>query len=837
MLDQSMLTTNYVGRDGFVWWIGKVADAKHWKNKATDLEEGWAYRCKVRIIGSHPFDEAELSDEDLPWAHVMVDANSGSGQSCFGDSSRMVGGETVFGFFMDGDDAQQPVIMGALARSVNKIKSPTNAMTLSSEGKQAESGAFGTVSGRNAGSFGPTTLALQKAKPVATPTENANNKAGESTDPDGGKEGLRRHTDGDVRLANTSLGPHTASNACEDDAISEITHTIGSFVKTINSLTSFAGVYVDAAQNFIADIDRLVGKASRLILGAIKNIIRRLRDKVMKYLGKIFRDLIGLIVPEPQKNPIVQAFKRIMDLIFCLFEKAGFDLMDFIKGLLKDLIGNTINASVCAIEQAVSAILSKLLGAISSLLKPILDGLDWLSGILNNITSLFSKITSYMNMILSFLACDSLRCKEYDDWTQGWGLSTKRAGKMSSVLDNLDFVNNLDFDAGDGSLSFLSMLGGDLNQWFDCNERTNNPKNQDDLGDSIPPGFTYPKCVPPKVEVFGDSLKKAELIPVVSAVDGSILTIVIVQSGLGYSVNPTISIIDKTRHGGGAIARTRIDDKGRVVQVFMVRGGGGYCQTNGIIPPKFPVTEQPFDDESPYITFTTPADNAVGVQTSVSLSVTFSEAIVRGAGDLRIMESSSNAVHETIPITDSRISFLSAAIIKIDPSVDLKHNTEYHLTITPGAFEDLAGNSFAGIANTDTYNWTTRGVAGIGSEPVGIVTDIVPYRPGIGYTDGDGGQVGQCTFDLVTTPAGSIVGVKNINCSDKHNIIPNVTIDTRNGRGAELLPIISYAPDFVQDIGEKPNQYDENGNRLYGPDGKALVIDVIDCVGKEVIRE
>jgi len=52
-----------------------------------------------------------------------------------------------------------------------------------------------------------------------------------------------------------------------------------------------------------------------------------------------------------------------------------------------------------------------------------------------------------------------------------------------------------------------------------------------------------------------------------------------------------------------------------------------------------------------------------------------------------------------------------------------------------------------------------------------------------------------------------------------------------------LLPIISYAPDFVQDIGEKPNQYDENGNRLYGPDGKALVIDVIDCVGKEVIRE
>tara|TARA_B100000131_G_scaffold54079_1_gene48992 strand:- start:1102 stop:3636 length:2535 start_codon:yes stop_codon:yes gene_type:complete len=844
MIDNSLLTTNYVGRDGFVWWIGKVADAKHWKNKATDLEEGWAYRCKVRIIGHHPFDEAELPDEDLPWAHVMVDATSGSGQSCYGESSRMVGGETVFGFFMDGEDAQQPVVFGALARSVNKTNSPTNVLQLSTEGQKAESGAFGTTTGRNAGSYGATTKPVTKVKPSATPTGNADQKAGEDGDT-GEKEGLRRQVKADVLFGNITADPHTASNGCEDDSISTITHTIGSFIKTINSLTEFAGTYIDAAQNFVADLGRLIGKATRLIMGAIKNIIRRLRDKVMKYLGKIFRNLIGLIVPEPQKNPIIQAFKRIMDLIFCLFEKAGFDIMDFLKGLLKDLIGKTINASVCAIEQAISAIMGKLLSSISSLLKPILDGLDWLSGMLNNVSSLFNKITSYMNMILSFLECDSLRCEEYDDWTQGMGLSTKGAGKMSNVLNNLDFINNLDYAAGDGSLSFLSLISGrewdpdapDLAQFFDCTEKTNNPKTQDDLGNSIPSGFLFPKCVPPKVEVFGDCTKKAELIPVVSAINGSILTIVIAQPGLGYEESPGISIIDKTNHGGGAIARTVIDDKGRVVQVYMLRGGSGYCQTNGIIPPKFPVTEEPLDDQSPYITFTTPSDNAVGVQTSVSLSVTFNEPIIRGKGDLVIVESATNATHETIPVEDSRISFLSSSIIKIDPSVDLKHNTEYHLTITSGAFEDLSGNIFAGIARTDTYNWTTRGVAGIGSEPVGIVTDIVTERPGIGYTSGDTGQVGNCSFDLVTTPAGSIVGVKNIRCSDKHQTIPNVVVNTTTGSGAELLPVISYSPDFVQDIGEKPNQYDENGNRIYRPDGRALVIDVIDCVGKEVIRE
>ena len=128
MLDSALLKTNFVGRDGFVWWIGRVAEPSVWRNEATDTDAGWAFRCKVRIIGYHPFDESILSDEDLPWAHVLVDATSGSGQANMGDSSRMMGGETVFGFFLDGEEGQQPVIFGALARTINSLgpkKHPT----------------------------------------------------------------------------------------------------------------------------------------------------------------------------------------------------------------------------------------------------------------------------------------------------------------------------------------------------------------------------------------------------------------------------------------------------------------------------------------------------------------------------------------------------------------------------------------------------------------------------------------------------------------------------------------------------------------------------------------
>ena len=124
--------------------------------------------------------------------------------------------------------------------------------------------------------------------------------------------------------------------------------------------------------------------------------------------------------------------------------------------------------------------------------------------------------------------------------------------------------------------------------------------------------------------------------------------------------------------------------------------------------------------------------------------------------------------------------------------------------MSEGSFKDKSNNVFAGIARTDTYNFTTRGVSGIGSQAVGIVTTLVPVSPGIGYEPTDYGMVGQCKFDFVLTPAGSIVGVQNIKCVDKHNVSPEVVLNTSTGLGAELIPVISYSPDYVADIGERP---------------------------------
>ena len=109
MIDESFAKSNFIGKDGFIWWIGQVAPAEVWRTEKSrvdsDVTEGWAYRCKVRIIGYHTFKRDELPDEDLPWAHVMASNEAGSFQGGSGQTHKLTGGETAFGFFMDGDDA------------------------------------------------------------------------------------------------------------------------------------------------------------------------------------------------------------------------------------------------------------------------------------------------------------------------------------------------------------------------------------------------------------------------------------------------------------------------------------------------------------------------------------------------------------------------------------------------------------------------------------------------------------------------------------------------------------------------------------------------------------
>ena len=101
----SIASNNLFARDGFFWWFGVVED------RQDPLKLG---RCRVRIIGYHNDDQGEQPTEDLPWAYPMQDitsaAISGKGDAPLGPLE----GTWIIGFFADGKDMQQPIMMGSI---------------------------------------------------------------------------------------------------------------------------------------------------------------------------------------------------------------------------------------------------------------------------------------------------------------------------------------------------------------------------------------------------------------------------------------------------------------------------------------------------------------------------------------------------------------------------------------------------------------------------------------------------------------------------------------------------------------------------------------------------
>ena len=108
------------------------------------------------------------------------------------------------------------------------------------------------------------------------------------------------------------------------------------------------------------------------------------------------------------------------------------------------------------------------------------------------------------------------------------------------------------------------------------------------------------------------------------------------------------------------------------------------------------------DLTAPTVAAWSPADGAAGVAVGSNIVITFSEAIERGVGDIRLATAAGTTI-ATYAAASSNIS-ISASTLTIDPSLSLAGDTEYVLTFAAGTVKDLAGNPYAGTA---TYGFTT----------------------------------------------------------------------------------------------------------------------------------
>lgn len=92
--------------DSFKWWVGVVED----RNDPEKLG-----RCRVRIFGYHIEDTNILPTRDLPWALPVQSINSAAVSGIGSSPTGIVPGTWVIGWFLDGEECQQPIMMGTIS--------------------------------------------------------------------------------------------------------------------------------------------------------------------------------------------------------------------------------------------------------------------------------------------------------------------------------------------------------------------------------------------------------------------------------------------------------------------------------------------------------------------------------------------------------------------------------------------------------------------------------------------------------------------------------------------------------------------------------------------------
>ena len=114
---------------------------------------------------------------------------------------------------------------------------------------------------------------------------------------------------------------------------------------------------------------------------------------------------------------------------------------------------------------------------------------------------------------------------------------------------------------------------------------------------------------------------------------------------------------------------------------------------------------RPADTTPPVIATLSPADDASGASGSANLVATFTKPIAPGSGSLTLVNLS-DATQTTLSITDASQVTVAGAVLTINPTANLVAGKTYAIRIDPTAIDDIAGNSFSGIANDTAWNFT-----------------------------------------------------------------------------------------------------------------------------------
>jgi hypothetical protein len=577
MIEHELIKKQFVGRDGFVWWIGQIVKADTWKTNlpayradATESYNGFGERYRVRIMGYHTADSEALPDNDLPWASVMYPVTAGSGGATSSESTQLRQGTFVYGFFLDGEDGQMPVIMGviaynsytAISRNVPRVpfvpfdgyeKLDKRAQYALKESKNKEAGTQTKQPG------------IQKQDPQQTikgSVEAQNNNTESSQEESQRKEGTIPTHQSKLR----SQGANQVKGIATD-----IKNLIAKVELITRDISKFGSEQKALLNTYQEKIQKALDEAMKFVSGKVKWIVKELRKNVVERANGIAKDLTFLFMPN-ERPKVKTARDKVLFGLSCIFNKAISGIGKLVGDFLKNAATKIVNVTECLLENFVGGFLGQIIGIISGAVDAIFKPLNALANLVKGIGGIslafdaIGEIFDTVKGILGFSFCEEkMKGPVLDQWSIWDGAGDNGGGpvSLSKILKQAkkakqtgqNLASQFLGAAGAGVAAVNQVTGavGDITGLV-------SNISFDSLFDPGSCGVGPIACGPPTVSFFGGGGTGAAANAIISQT-GKVLGVDILSSGSGYTDAPFINIGDPCGKGKGAVAKVVLNNR------------------------------------------------------------------------------------------------------------------------------------------------------------------------------------------------------------------------------------------------------------------------------------
>ena len=385
MIDESLLKKHSIGKDGFSWWLGQVCEAKTWvanypvvttDKKAEDELPGFKRRVKVSILGYHTENKDELKNDELPWAYCLMPTSAGGGSGGFSESLAFSGGEWVFGFFLDGEDGQQPVIIGLFDKSAQEdfrneipparytpFSGYTNQKVVPLGSRKPDDNVDKQASGGADISVGNTGV-----KRTGNQTKSATYSENEDTDLNLKGSKARHDWDsatGDIEVAN---------NSDTKDPLASIETANLRLSKVMSLCKEVDGYFTDIGRDDIVQGYAKYEKkrTASIISTAQKTMMSQAKRAQEEAMGDAFSN-IATVAPLSKMLSAAVANDKAINKLINVFNSQMSALPSQALNFVEESSGRMVSQPPCVVESYTGALLGKTLGGFDSAMTDIMS--------------------------------------------------------------------------------------------------------------------------------------------------------------------------------------------------------------------------------------------------------------------------------------------------------------------------------------------------------------------------------------------------------------------------------------------------------------------------------